>query len=80
MAESGEKSLDQLPVLVQHGTRDPLIDIGRGRESVEQLRRLGASVLYREYEMQHEINAAGLRDLNGFLQEKLISRLWTAGS
>jgi phospholipase/carboxylesterase len=79
LAGVGEKSLDNLPVLVQHGTRDPMIDIGRGRDSVERLRGLGASVVYREYEMEHEINAASLHDLNGFLQERMLSRLWTAG-
>jgi phospholipase/carboxylesterase len=73
----GVSSLEQLPVLVQHGSRDPLIDVARGRESVEQLRRLGAAVVYREYEMEHEIGAASLRDLTSFLQERVISPLWT---
>src|SRR5512143_1563059 len=47
----------RLPTLVQHGTRDELIDIGRGRESVENLRRLQVPVTYREYDMGHEISA-----------------------
>jgi phospholipase/carboxylesterase len=69
----GAGTLDQLPVLVQHGTRDELIEPSRGRSSVEALRELRASVIYREYEMGHEINAASLADLSGFLQEKVIS-------
>lgn len=63
----------QLPALVQHGTRDELIDISRGRESVENLRRLQVPVTYREYEMGHEIGADSLADLSEWLQEKILS-------
>jgi len=66
-------SLERLPVLVQHGTRDELIEPARGRSSVEALRELRAAVIYREYEMGHEINAASLGDLSQFLEEKVIS-------
>ena len=63
----------RLPTLVQHGTRDELIDISRGRESVENLRRLQVPVTYREYDMGHEINAESLADLSEWLQEKILS-------
>jgi phospholipase/carboxylesterase len=76
LAERGPPgSLEQLPVLVQHGTRDELIEPSRGRSSVEALRELRAAVVYREYEMGHEINATSLTDLSRFLQEKVISPL-----
>jgi len=68
-------TLDRLPVLVQHGTSDPLIPVARGREAVEQLRAWQADVVYREYNMGHEINAASLRDLSEFLQRRLVSPL-----
>jgi phospholipase/carboxylesterase len=71
----GAAALTGLPVLVQHGTRDELIEVGRGRESVEALRAAGADVRYREYEMGHEISAASLRDLARFLDEHLGSRI-----
>lgn len=71
----GAAALDGLPVLVQHGTRDELIDISRGRESVDALRAAGADVRYREYEMGHEISAESLRDLAGFLGEQLLPRI-----
>ena len=67
------QSLEELPVLVQHGTKDSLIDIGRARESVELLRRLRAAVTYREYDMAHEISGPSLVDLSRFLQEKVLS-------
>lgn len=75
LAGVGAISLDGLPVLVQHGTRDELIDVSRGRESAEALRDAGAAVRYREYEMGHEISATSLRDLAAFLDEQLGSRI-----
>lgn len=71
----GATRLDGLPVLVQHGVRDELIPIARGRDSVERLRDLGADVTFREYDMGHEISAASLRDLAAFLHRQLGSRL-----
>ena len=69
----GTSMLDSLPVLVQHGSQDDLIDAARGRESVELLRRLNASVTYREYEMAHQIIPESLVDLIHFLDEKVLS-------
>lgn len=64
---------EQLPVLIQHGSRDELVDVGRARQSVETLRNLRVPVTYREYDMGHELNAHSLGDLSSWLQEKVIS-------
>ena len=64
---------EQLPTLVHHGTADELIDVGRGRESVETLRRLHVPVTYREFDMGHEINADSLADLSAWLEDKILS-------
>lgn len=74
LGTAGE-SLAGLPVLVQHGTRDELIDVSRGRESVDALRAAGADVRYREYEMGHEISGPSLGDLATFLGEQLLPRI-----
>jgi len=66
-------SRQNLPTLVQHGTRDELIDVDRARESVEALRALAVPLVYREYEMGHEINPRSLGDLVGWLQERVLS-------
>lgn len=78
LAPLGAASLAGVPMLVQHGTRDELIEIARGRESVEALRAAGADVRYREYEMGHEICPASLSDLVDFLDEQLGSRILLA--
>ena len=64
---------EQLPVLIQHGSRDELVDVGRARQSVETLRNLRVPVIYREYDMGHQISAQSLGDLVTWLQEKVLS-------
>jgi phospholipase/carboxylesterase len=64
---------EQLPVLVQHGSKDGAIDVGRARQSVETLRDLRVPVTYREYDMGHEINARSLGDLSSWLEEKVLA-------
>jgi len=64
---------EQLPVLIQHGSRDELVGVDRARQSSEKLRDLRVPVTYREYEMGHELNAQSLTDLSGWLQEKVLS-------
>jgi len=74
-AEGSTPALDRLPVLVQHGSSDQMIPIERGRDAVPLLRQWNADVVYREYDMGHEISGPSLRDLNEFLQRRLVSSL-----
>ncbi|MGH7905822.1 MAG: alpha/beta hydrolase [Candidatus Binataceae bacterium] len=67
-------ALAHMPVLVQHGAADNLIEIGRARESAARIRQLGADVRYREYDCGHEITAPGLSDLSIFLDETVLRR------
>ncbi len=64
---------EQLPVLVQHGSKDQAIDVGRARQSVETLRDLRVPVTYKEYDMGHELNANSLSDLSSWLEDKVLS-------
>jgi thioredoxin 1 len=58
---------DAPPVLLQHGTNDPLIPVSRGRETAEALAADGVPVVYREYPMQHEVTLEGVRDAKAWL-------------
>jgi phospholipase/carboxylesterase len=62
-----------LPILITHGSADPMIPVGRAQESNETLRKLGYAPIYREYEMQHELRPEALRDVVGFLDDKVLS-------
>ena len=57
------------PVLVQHGTNDPLIPVKRARELARQLRSLGVPTVYREYPMEHQVALESLRDASAWLEQ-----------
>ncbi len=63
--------VDSLPTLVQHGTRDELIELARAKHSMTLLKKLRVPVDYREYDMGHEITSRSLADLSGWLQDKV---------
>jgi phospholipase/carboxylesterase len=65
--------VESLPILIQHGTQDPMIEIGRARDSVERLRSIKPPLTFREYDMGHEITPRSLRDLSAWLKEKLLA-------
>ena len=64
-----------LPLLVQHGTNDPLVGIDRGRNSRDRLQAMRMNVDYREYPMQHEIGRQALHDLSAWLSERLLGEV-----
>jgi len=70
---SVSNSVQSLPTLVQHGSEDPMIQVGRARDSVERLRQLRVPLTYREYDMGHEITPKSLTDLSAWLEEKVLS-------
>jgi len=72
------RSYERLLTLVHHGSRDDLIGVTRGHESVERLRRLHVPVTYREFEMGHEINGDSLNDLSEWIEEKILSPILLA--
>jgi phospholipase/carboxylesterase len=72
------EAVQSLPTLVQHGSQDSLIEVGRARDSVERLRELRVPLTYREYDMGHEITPRGLTDLSAWLEEKVLSPILMA--
>ena len=60
-----------LPVWVHHGTKDEVIAVSRARDTKAKLEARGVPITYKEYEMGHEISVDSLRDLVGWLQEKV---------
>ncbi len=66
-------SLEGHPALVIHGTNDEMIPVDRARESRTRLTNFGTQLTYREYEMGHEINGEALRELVGWLDEKVLN-------
>ena len=60
-----------VPVMVQHGTNDPLIPVQRSRDLARDLRDIGIPTVYREYAMEHQVTLDSLRDASAWLQRVL---------
>ncbi len=75
LAESipSSSELENLPALVIHGTRDPMISVELARQSRDALAELGVPTRYLEYEMGHEISQEALRELISWLDEKVMN-------
>jgi phospholipase/carboxylesterase len=62
-----DEELDGYPVALGHGTFDPIIEVGFGREAKERLEAAGADVTWRESPMQHTIDPEYLPELQRFV-------------
>jgi thioredoxin 1 len=58
-----------VPVLVQHGTDDPMIPVQRSRDLARDLRDFGVPTVYCEYPMAHQVALEGLQDAQAWLGE-----------
>jgi thioredoxin len=59
------------PVLIQHGSADPLIPVSRGRDAARSLADAGVPVVYREYPMAHQVAVESLADAAAWLEQVL---------
>lgn len=62
-----------LQTLVVHGTKDPMVPIERAYVSRDALLKLKVPTVFREYEMAHEIRPEALREIIGWLEQKVLS-------
>src|SRR5262249_14124471 len=71
LAVEGELTPDaqQVPVLVQHGTDDPMLPVQGSRNLARALRAVGVPTVYREYAMEHQVTLASLRDARAWLEQ-----------
>ena len=59
------------PILMCHGTRDPMVGLARGKSSMEALRAAGFAVDWHEYPMQHEVVLEEIALVGEFLSSAL---------
>lgn len=72
-AERAERSA-RVPILMAHGTSDPVVPIERATASRDRLLELGYAVQWHEYPMQHAVSAEELQDIAAFLTATLGGR------
>lgn len=63
-----------LPVLMAHGSFDPIVPQALGEASRDRLRGLGYEVDWRSYPMPHSVCAQEVEDIRGFLLRALAAR------
>jgi phospholipase/carboxylesterase len=56
-----------VPIFMAHGTEDPIIPIERGRQSADLLKRAGADVMWRTYDMAHSVCIEEIGDIAAWL-------------
>jgi phospholipase/carboxylesterase len=61
----------QLPILVQHGTRDEAIPVAQAHASLQRLRAAGLAPEYEEYPMAHEVSRPSMAALTRWLERVL---------
>jgi phospholipase/carboxylesterase len=58
---------NDLPILMAHGSYDPMIPMARAQQSREALKALGYAVEWREYPMPHSVCPEEITDIAAFL-------------
>jgi thioredoxin 1 len=61
-----------VPVLIEHGTHDPLIPVKQARAVARGLQQRRVPVVWREYPMEHNVALESLRDARDWLDQVLV--------
>ena len=56
-----------LPVMIGHGSRDPMVDERYGQQSAARLRELGHAVEYHSYAIEHSVSMEEIKDIGRFI-------------
>jgi thioredoxin 1 len=56
-----------IPILLQHGTDDPMVNVSNSRELAKQLVEHGVPVVYSEYPMGHEVALESVQQARAWL-------------
>jgi phospholipase/carboxylesterase len=70
-AEASAANRD-LPILMCHGTFDPVLSYQLGESSCKELQKLNYAVDWRSYPMQHQVCAEEIEDISQWLQQRLL--------
>ena len=62
------------PIFMAHGEYDPVVTLDRAQASHALLEKMGYSVDWNEYPMEHSVNREELADISRFLQQVLGSQ------
>jgi len=61
----------KIPILIQHGSKDPVVPEALGQRAFRQLSELGYAVVYESYPMEHTLCAEQVIALSRWLQARV---------
>ncbi|MBI2317564.1 MAG: dienelactone hydrolase family protein [Betaproteobacteria bacterium] len=73
LAEEAEPANRDVPILLAHGSEDPIVPLARSVQSRELLERQGYPVEWHEYRMPHAVCEAEVAAISAWLQRVLAS-------
>ena len=74
VAAEASRANKDLPILMCHGLRDPMIAAAIGKASRDQLVSLGYTVEWQSYPMEHQVCMEEVHDISRWLQVRLESK------
>jgi len=74
VAAEASRANEDLPILMCHGLRDPMIAAAIGKASRDQLVSLGYTVEWQSYPMEHQVCMEEVHDISRWLQARLESK------
>lgn len=69
-AEELSEVAKNIPVFMAHGKSDPVVPLGLGEYSRQQLQQLGFTVQFKSYPMQHSVCPEEIRAMGDWLSER----------
>lgn len=74
LAEDASQTNRNTPILMAHGTMDPMIPIGHAIRTRQGLTRLGYRISWHEYPMMHGLCVEEIQDIRSWLLERFDQR------
>lgn len=65
------KSNNNIPLLIHHGSYDPVVPVKLGKSAAEELEQRGYRVKYKTYPMEHAVCPEQIDDISAWLQNVL---------
>ena len=62
---------ENLPILICHGTRDPMVPESHGEASYRRLLEMGYAAEYRTYPVEHGVDLTEIRDIGEWIGNRL---------
>ena len=78
LAAEGTSANRDTPILMAHGTQDPVVPLKLAVSSRDKLVELGWKVEWREYAMPHSVCAEEVEEIAGWLADRFTSRILLA--